>query len=158
MNETVTARLGDVRFYQLERQPLEAVLPKLLERVLGAGMRAVVKVPDEARRDALDKALWVYDPDSFIAHGTAATGQGERQPVWLTTGDDRPNGARALVLVDGVEPPADLSGYERCLFMFDGEDEVALRRAREAWKRFRDAGGEVSYWQQKPEGGWQQKG
>lgn len=153
-----TAAPHDIRFYQLDRQPLAAVLPKLLERVLAAGMRAVVKLPDEARRVEIDKALWVCDPDSFLAHGSAETGQGERQPIWLTVGDDRPNGARALVLVDAVAPPADLSGYERCLFMFDGHDEAATGRARAAWKAFRDAGGQVSYWQQKPGGGWEQKG
>lgn len=158
MDDTVSNGPADIRFYQLDRQPLAAVLPKLLERVLAAGMRAVVRLPDEARRDEIDKALWLYDPDSFLAHGTAATGHGERQPVWLTTGEDRPNGARALVLVDAVAPPADLSGYERCLFMFDGQDEAAQARARAAWKGFRDAGRQVSYWQQKPAGGWEQKG
>ena len=34
--------MTDVAFYQLERSPLEQVLPKLLEKTLDAGKRALV--------------------------------------------------------------------------------------------------------------------
>lgn len=150
--------LKDVRFYHLQRQPLEAVLPKLLERVLAADMRAVVKLPDEAMMDAVDQALWTYDPAAFLPHGTPAGGHAERQPVYLTTADENPNAATALVLVNAVPAPDDLGTYTRCLYMFDGQDDAIVAKARQDWKRFKTLADSVSYWQQKDRGGWEQKG
>jgi len=146
----------EVRFYHLQRQPLEVALPKLLERVRERGFKAVIKTADEAALEALDQALWTYDPASFLAHGTRAAGNAERQPIYLTTGEEVPNGAEILVLVGGAAAPADLSGFERCLYMFDGNDSDILAQARADWKRFNSEIETVSYWQQKREGGWEQ--
>ena len=147
----------EIRFYHLQRQPLEAALPRLMERVLEQGFRAVIRLPDEARLKALDTALWTYDPASFLPHGTPATGNAARQPIYLTTGEECPNGATILVLADGAEPPPGLADFERCLYMFDGNDEDILARARADWQRFKELADSVSYWQQKPQGGWEQK-
>ncbi len=149
--------LAEVRFYHLERQPVEVALPRLLERVHERGLRAVVKLPDAALLERIDRALWTYDPDSFLPHGTAASPHPAREPIYLTSGDECPNAARVLVLVEAAAEPADLAPYERCLYMFDGRDEAVLARARAAWMRFRSVADSVSYWQQKPQGGWEQK-
>jgi len=141
----------------LQRQPLEAALPRLMERVLEQGHRAVIRLPDAASLAALDRALWTHDPASFLPHGTADAGRAERQPIYLTTGEERPNGADILVLVNGAEAPADLEGVDRCLYMFDGDDADIVARARADWTRFKDLAESVSYWQQKPQGGWEQK-
>ena len=81
------------------------------------------------RVEALNAALWTYDPGSFLPHGSAADGNAGAQPVWLTTSDERPNGATFLVLTDGMQA-ADLGSYERCLDLFDGNDESARQAAR----------------------------
>ena len=149
--------LAEVRFYHLEHQSLEAALPRLLERVHERGLRAVVKLPDTELLERVDRALWTYDPDSFLPHGTAASPDPAREPIYLTTADECPNEARVLILAEAVPEPADLAPYERCLYMFDGRDEAVVERARAAWTRFRSIAGSVSYWQQKPQGGWEQK-
>jgi DNA polymerase-3 subunit chi len=46
-----------VFFYHLERQPLEAVLPKLLSMSLERGWRAVVQAGSEERSEALAAQL-----------------------------------------------------------------------------------------------------
>jgi len=147
----------EIRFYHLQRQPLEAALPRLMERVLEQGFYAVIRLPDEARLQSLDAALWTYDPASFLPHGTVGADHAARQPIVLTTGEERPNEASIMVLVDGAEPPADLSVFERCLYMFDGNDPDVLAKARADWKKFKNRAESVSYWQQKPQGGWEQK-
>ncbi|RMD87400.1 MAG: DNA polymerase III subunit chi [Alphaproteobacteria bacterium] len=149
--------LAEVRFYHLERQPLEAALPRLLERVHERGLSAVVKLPDVDRVERIDRVLWTYDPDSFLPHGTAAGPHPDRQPIYLTAGDERPNGASILVLADAAPEPPALDAYERCLYMFDGQDERIVEAARAAWRRFASLAGTRSYWQQKPTGGWEQK-
>lgn len=148
--------MAEVSFYHLERQSLEAALPKLLERVLAAGMRAVVRTPDEGITETLNLSLWTYDAASFLPHGTPKTGFTEDQPVYLTWEGDTPNRAEAQIIVNdaGIDPPED---YARNLFMFDGRIEAMVTMARERWKELSAAGHQLTYWQQAPGGGWKKK-
>ncbi|RMF08250.1 MAG: DNA polymerase III subunit chi [Alphaproteobacteria bacterium] len=148
--------MTEVGFYHLQRQSVSQALPRLLERVGAAGLRAVVMAGSEERIEALDAALWTYDPDSFLAHGTRRTGFSEEQPVYLTTQEENPNGATVLVLVDGVTP-AFMGSFDRCVDMFDGNDEAAVAAARARWKACKAAGHEVTYWRQSPQGRWEKK-
>ncbi len=146
-----------IGFYHLLHTPLEAALPRLLSKALDQGMRALVMAGSAERVKALDGALWVFDQGSFLPHGTARQGRAEAQPVYLTAAEENPNGASLLVLTDGVEPGF-IDGFERCLDLFDGNDETAVTAARARWKRLADAGHEMTYWQQTGRGGWQEKG
>lgn len=147
--------MTDVNFYHLQRSSLEQTLPKLLEKVLQAGKRAVVMARSEERVEALNALLWTYDPNSFLPHGSKADGHAPEQPVWLTTQDENPNGAAVLVLTDGAAS-ARLADYERCLDVFDGRDAGRVADARERWTGYKEAGHAVTYWQQ-GERGWEKK-
>jgi len=142
--------MTDVLFYHLERQPLERVLPSLVERTLLRGWRAVVQAGSEERVEALDTLLWTYSEESFLPHGTKKDGSIADQPVFLTIEDVNPNGATVRFLVDGADL-ADLTGYERVVYLFDGNDESAVARAREQWKAVKGVGCAISYWQESAE-------
>ncbi|MGH6882849.1 MAG: DNA polymerase III subunit chi, partial [Hypericibacter sp.] len=88
--------MTEVRFYHLQRTSLEAALPKLLERTLARGQRALVMAGSNERVEALTAHLWTYDPNSFLPHGSKRDGRPERQPVWLTDQDENPNNATVL--------------------------------------------------------------
>ncbi len=150
------AAATEVLFYHLGRQPLDKVLPGLVEKTLERGWRAVVQAGNSERVDALDGLLWTYADDSFLPHGTARDGMNEQQPVFLTAKDDNPNGATVRFLVDGAEAP-DLAGYARAVYIFDGRDEEAVIQARREWKRLKDAGHLCTYWQQSEKGRWEKK-
>jgi DNA polymerase-3 subunit chi len=147
----------EVLFYHLDRQPLERVLPELLEKCLERGWRTVVQVGSDERRDALDAHLWTYRDEGFLPHGTVKDGNAEVQPVWLTAGDDNPNAATVRFLADGAELP-NLAGYTRVVMLFDGQDPDAVDRARAAWKTVKAAGHDATYWQQSERGRWEKKG
>ncbi len=100
--------------------------------------------------------LWTYNEAGFLPHGSARDGNAERQPVWLTAGDENPNGASMLVLVDGADS-ARLDGFQRCCDIFDGNDEAAVAAARQRWKAAKAAGHELVYWEQS-DGKWQKRG
>ena len=101
--------------------------------------------------------LWTWRDDSFLPHGTAAGGQAARQPVYLTTGEENPNGATVLMLVDGARAaPAEMAGFARTCLIFDGRDERALEAARDDWRAVRAAGLPAVYWAQE-QGRWVQK-
>lgn len=148
--------MSEVAFYHLTRSTLEQTLPKLLEKTLDAGKRAVVKLGSPARVEALNAALWTFDPASWLAHGSAKDGAGDRQPIWLTDGDDNPGGASFVFLAEGAQAE-DVGAYERAFVLFDGTSQDALDLARSQWKAYKDQGLDLTYWQQTENGGWQKK-
>lgn len=147
---------ADVFFYHLESQPLERVLPPLLEKTLERGWRAVVQAGSDERLDAIDVALWTYSEDSFLPHGQRKAGHSDLQPVYLTTGDDTPNAAGVRFLVDSATTAA-YAEFVRIVYLFDGSDSEALAVARQQWTAAKAAGCAVTYWQQTDEGRWQKK-
>jgi DNA polymerase-3 subunit chi len=142
----------------LQRRGLDQVLPNLVERVLQRGWRAVIQAATPERLAALDDLLWTFAEDSFLPHGSAKEGDGERQPVWLTLGDDNPNGARVRFLLEGVAAaPFAQADYDRLIVIFDGRDEGFLADAREQWRNLRQINAKLAYWAETEEGGWRQQ-
>lgn len=145
----------EVWFYHLERTGLDQALPELLEKTLARGWRALVRAQDKDRIEHLDSWLWSYREDSFLPHAPADEPGAARQPILLTTAQDNPNQADALFLIDGAEPGA-LEPYTRCVVLFDGNDEDALKTARRQWTQVKGTGLPVSYWRQKGRG-WEKQ-
>lgn len=149
--------MAEVRFYHLQRQSQEDALPFLISKALENGHRLVVRLKDERQVAQLNERLWTFRPDSFLPHGSAKEGQADRQPVWLTHGNDNPNKADVLIVGQGA---ASAFGGEitLCCEMLDGGDAEAVQAARERWKAYKEAGHSVTYWLQNDRGGWEKKG
>ncbi|MFV0622544.1 DNA polymerase III subunit chi [Sphingomonas sp. ac-8] len=142
-----------VDFYHLTQLPLERALPRIAERVVaGGGRLLVVAEPDEARQ-ALDRCLWSYAPESFLPHAQAGGEHDARQPVLIAGAVDPANGARNVALADGVWRDEALD-FDRAFHFFDDERIV---EARQAWRALGDRP-EVSrrYWKQNEGGRWEQ--
>jgi DNA polymerase-3 subunit chi len=148
--------MPDVLFYHLENQPLERVLPILLEKTIERGWRAIIEVGSSQRAEALDTALWTFRDDSFLAHGLAGGEYDADQPILLTTGSDTPNNAAVRFFTDRAVPQS-AAGYERIVYLFSGHDPDAVTEARAAWRALRD-GNDVTYWQQDETGRWAKRG
>jgi len=146
----------EILFYHLERARLEDVLPQLLLKSLERGWRAVVQTVSDERTAEISEQLWSWRDDEFLAHGSQADGDGEYQPIWLTKGDENPNGAQVRFLVDGADGSIP-DGLERVIVMFDGNNEGALNAARQKWKSVTADGFTATYWQQNERGGWDKK-
>ncbi len=147
----------EIAFYHLTKTDVESALPPLLNKVLTAGKRVVIRCADEARLQMLDAALWTKGKNFFLPHGTANDDVPPvRQPIFLTTEDVNPNQAEIL-LVSGDVQVAEDAAYERVLDMFDGQDEAALNAARKRWAHYKQEGCDLTYWQQQPSGGWEKK-
>ena len=148
--------MTEIAFYHLTHSPLEAALPRLLEKTLEAGKRAVVTAGSEERVESLNGHLWTYSQRGWLPHGSRQDGFADDQPIWLTTGEDRPNGATFLFLTDGAKASAP-EVFERCFDLFDGNDPTAVEAARDRWRAYKDAGHALASWQQTDAGGWQRK-
>ncbi len=153
--------MTEILFYHLESARLENVLPDLLEKTLAKNWKAVVRVGSRERLGALDAYLWTYKDEAFLPHSASAASEEEaaRQPIWLTTGAEVPNGAEVLFLVDGGDLAIEeLDQFVRCVTIFDGAQDAAVAGARIFWKAARDAGHEATYWRQSEVGRWERQG
>ena len=137
----------EVGFYHLTRTTPDAALPALLGRTLAAGQRALVRLGNNERVAVLDELLWASKDPEWLPHGTARTGKAPLQPIWLTAGDDCPNGARYLFLLDGLSA-TDLDAFDRTFDLFDGSDPAAVAAARLRWAAAKASGLSLTYWQQ----------
>ncbi|MEO0702530.1 MAG: DNA polymerase III subunit chi [Pseudomonadota bacterium] len=147
--------MGAAYFYHLTRSPLDATLPMLLGKALGAGWRVAVRGVEDARLDWLDEKLWLGD--GFLPHGRAGGEFDAEQPVLLTTDTEVANGAVCLMAVDGAAVAADeVAALERVCILFDGNDGDAVQAARDQWKALTGAGCAAQYWSQEG-GGWEKK-
>jgi DNA polymerase-3 subunit chi len=145
--------MSEIGFYHLTRSTVAQALPQLLGRTLAAGQRALVLGPASGL-DALSTALWAQP--AWLPHGTAADGDPDLQPIWLSPVPEPLNGARFLFMVEGAETDR-LAGFDRVFDLFDGTDQAAVAAARVRWKSAKDAGHTLAYWQQ-TETSWQKKG
>ena len=127
-------------------------------RIRAITLRARARLRDAALagRDSLPSvpAAPSYPDPAWRPHGTTQTGNPDLQPIWLTTEDEAPNGAKFLFLIDNTT--ANLAPYTRVFDLFDGNDEPAVTAARERWKSAKSDGHTLAYWQQTARG-WQKK-
>jgi DNA polymerase-3 subunit chi len=143
-----------VDFYHLTLQPLDRVLPRIAERVVGGGGRLLVVAESGDQRAALDRLLWTYAPESFLPHAQVAGDASDAaQPVLISSATDAVNAARNVALADGVWRDAALA-FDRAFHFFDDERIV---EARAAWRALADRDGvDRRYWKQNDEGRWEQ--
>jgi DNA polymerase-3 subunit chi len=147
--------MTEILFYHLEAQPLERVIPVLLEKSLERGWNVVVETGSDERAEALDALLWTYRDDSFLPHARAGGDADHLQRILITTRPHNPNAAEVRFFVDRAVPQSG-EGYQRIVFMFSGHDPDAVTEARTAWKALKE-GNEVTYWQQETGGRWVKK-
>lgn len=140
-----------VDFYQLSRDPAEAAVTMLADKVLQAGQRLLVVADDPALSERISRALWSA-ADSFLAHGAAGGEHDADQPILLSgaVAPDPANGAQCVLLADGVW--RDMAGsFPRVLLLFDG---TTVESSREIWRRLGQREGvERNFWRQE-EGRW----
>lgn len=149
--------MGAAYFYHLTQKPLEATLPMLLGKALGAGWRVAVRGTDAARMDWLDQKLWLGSEDGFLPHGLAGGPHDAAQPVLLTVGGQAANDPQCLMTVDGAEvAPEEVQALERVCVLFDGNDPAAVDVARGQWRSLTAAGCSAQYWSEES-GRWEKK-
>lgn len=148
--------MTDVQFYHLTSTPLERVLPKLLEKSLQSGFKVLVKLATEEKAELLNTLLWTYNPDSFLAHGTAKDGNAALQPVYLTAAAENPNQASLFIVTDGSEIEA-VPELKRVLDIVDANDETAVKDAERRMAQYRKEGLNVSCVRQTISGGWEKQ-
>ena len=144
-----------VDFYQLSQGTPDKALAMLARAALRQGERMLIVAEDESRFAAIGDALWTEFPDTFLAHGIAGGPDDARQPILLSHAAQAANGARFMVLADGVwREGEDADAFDRVFYVFD-ETTIGEARATFAMLGKRE-GTERHYWAQE-DGRWVKK-
>lgn len=142
-----------VDFYRLTRDPVERVLPVIAARILGAGDRLLIVAAPAMQRQAIDEALWMLTPASFLPHGAAGSPDEDIEPILIagTLDPAPPNGARLIALADG-EWRDEALGFDRAFLLFDNS---RIDDARATWRTL-SAREDVDnrFWKQDDRGRW----
>lgn len=138
--------MGAVYFYHLTRSSAEATLRVLLPKARAAGWLVEIRGPEERMLDDLDKALWLGDEESFLAHGRAGGPHDGLQPILLTSDPLIPP-RPCIISTGGAQiAAAEVAQASRACILFDGHEQTALERARAQWKSLTSEGCEAQYW------------
>lgn len=143
--------MAQVDFYQLSRDPVERVVPLLAAKALEGGGKLVVVSADAAQRAALSQSLWERE-NAFLAHGDANDPHAERQPVLLAAECSAPNGARMVLIADGLWR-AEAADFERAILLFAGGQ---TGEARQLWTTLSAEGHALRIFKQRDDGGWRE--
>jgi len=150
--------MSRIDFYHLQKSTLDEALPKLVLKAYETGKKIKIKVGNDLRVDFLNTLLWTFEDESFLPHGTKKDGFADMQPVYISSDDDNPNDAVFLFLVEAADiTPEDALNFERIFYIFSGNNENELTKARTIWKAFANNDFERHYWQQNIEAKWEEK-
>lgn len=127
--------------------PLEKVLPKLLEKVLASGKRAVVMAETPDQLKIIDAFLWTYSKTQLLPHGTQEDGNPTYQPIWLTCVEENPNQSQILVLIGNLQPK-NAPTFEKTLILKPEWSSDLTQWAQSQ--------GEFTLWSEQIQGGWAQ--
>lgn len=148
--------MADIRFYHMEQSTLDQALPAIALKAWQSGKRVLIRVPDKKEASRLDDLLWKFHPNVFLPHGAEGDKNAGRQPVLLVTSDENQNDAEILILTHGCTVN-DVSPYSMVCEMLDGRVDSQVKDARARWKLYKDAGHDLTYWQQDENGKWSKK-
>lgn len=158
MSDTQTdknAGKADYWFYHLEGSTIENVLPDLLEKTLAKGWRALVKLPQD-KLSEMDDHLWTFRDDSFLPHGRDTEPMGDWQPILLSSDLESAKGFDAVFLLGGMDI-REAEEATRVMVMINGRSEADVTSERRRWKKLKETGASLSYYQQNSQGRWEKK-
>lgn len=149
--------MGAVYFYHLTRSPMADTVSDLVGKCLANDWRVVVRGKNFPVMQALDTHLWKGPADAFLPHGLSNGKTDADQPVLLTVDEPLLDNRQVLMVVDDADfDPVNAQTLERICFLFDGNNQASVEKAREKWKQVSSSGVSAQYWSQES-GTWTQK-
>jgi len=100
-------------------------------------------IPDPARAEAFDKALWSSDPLSFIPHCHSNSAEADRTLIIITDNLDAVSQDELLVNLGDDVPPG-FARYQR-LFEIVSRHDTDKATARERMAFYKDRGYPITY-------------
>jgi DNA polymerase-3 subunit chi len=144
-----------IQFYQLLTTPLHVAMPALVNKAVTSGFNICITTGVE-NIAALSDALWEQEGSVFLPNCVSDDASAAIHPIILSEVPTKTNQARLLIITNGLEY-LEAMGFERVLFIFDGNDATELTNARNLWKQYKNAGMELIFYEQQQNGTWSKK-
>lgn len=144
--------MTQISFYHLSSLSLEKALPKLLEKIIITKQNSIILTRNPEQTELLNDVIWTYSTRTFIPHGSNKDKWPNEQPVYLTHEMTNPNDSSILINVTGEIHS--ITGFEKYLDIFDGNNEEEVLEARKRFAKFKTDGFTIKYWKQQANGSW----
>ncbi|MET0138001.1 MAG: DNA polymerase III subunit chi [Sphingobium sp.] len=144
--------MARVDFYQLNRDPVEAVLPQIAARILDEGARLLVVSSNRDQLGRISAGLWDAGPETFLANDHADAPLPDVQPILLSPDCAASNGATRIALADGQWREEALA-FDRSFYFFDAE---TIGLARESWRALSKRDDIATHFWRQEGGRWRQ--
>jgi DNA polymerase III subunit chi len=131
-----------VDFY-LDAESKLAVAARLAQKSLGAGMRLAIYAPDEETAERIDRSLWTFAPNAFVAHSMEDSPLASESPVVILQQISSRATLDFPILINLADrAPDGIMAFKRIIEIvtLDDEDKAS---ARERFKTYRELGCEM---------------
>lgn len=145
---------AEIWFYHCTRASPEAVLQKLLNKVLDSQKTAFVQTGVDEKNTMIEQSLWSGSMNDFIPHGLAHDEGCENFRILLGVEYDKRFQTDFLFCLHQCET-VHFSSFERVIILFDDKIEDYKNWVRSAWVLLKSENYSISYWQQKENGSWE---
>jgi DNA polymerase-3 subunit chi len=132
--------MTSIDFYTHVADRLE-VAARLVAKAFAQHGSVRVLTPDPATTDALDRALWLRPPTSFLPHCRVASALAAETPIWVDHVAEHAGPAVVLINLQSATPPF-FARFER-LAEIVGLDEADVAAGRERYRYYRERGYEL---------------
>ena len=101
------------------------------------GQRVLILAADDLMAEELDRALWIFDPASFVPHATTGGPDQGDEPVLIATDLANPNRAGVLILAQAPQKTP-LEGFGHVIQFVPPTDGPELAASRERYRVLKD--------------------
>lgn len=140
----------------MEHATLDTALPAITMKAWQSGKNVMICAPSKTECKRLNDLLWTFHPSAFLPHGVDGDNHSDKNPVWVTAKNNNVNNAKILILTHGYTHDA-VKDFDMVCEMLDGRVESQIKDARARWKTYKEAGHDLTYWQQDENGKWCKK-
>lgn len=130
-----------IDFYVLPengRGSREHLACRLTEKAYDRGHRVFIHAASREQAEAVDDLLWTFRDESFLPHTLSSAELADQSPIQVGHGDE-PRGDCDVLINVSHEVPAFFSRFQRVAELV-GSDEAERRRARDAYRFYKDRG------------------
>ena len=150
--------LTEILFYQASHYSLEEILQKLLAKTLQSKQRVIVRLNDLDYLTFVDNFLWSFSGASFLPHNIMGDPNSSLSPVYLTTGEEVPNAANILILINATKLSlSTFSRFNRSCLLFSESNKQCVSEHKKLWELAISDGIPSKFWVQSKTG-WKEKG
>ena len=132
--------MTSIDFYTHVADRLE-IAARLVAKAFAQHGNVRVLTPDPATTDALDRALWLRPPTSFLPHCRVASALAAETPIWVDHVAEHAGPAVVLINLHNAPPPF-FARFER-LAEIVGLEEADVVAGRERYRYYRERGYEL---------------